>query len=73
MQRLPAILVKNASPDIRHAALDRLTSEGLKDRLYVAQGNFMGMNGNYAAGVLEGVANFFPEISNWLEYWLESV
>jgi sucrose-6F-phosphate phosphohydrolase len=63
---LQAILVKNAAEDVRQTALHRLAESGLKDRLYLSKGDFKGMNGNYAAGVLEGVAHFFPEIVNWI-------
>jgi sucrose-6F-phosphate phosphohydrolase len=62
---LQAILVKNATDDVREAALDRLSEDGTGDRLYLARGNFMGMNGNYAAGVLEGMVHFFPDVKNW--------
>ena len=33
-------------------------------RLHVAAGGELGLNGNYAAGILEGVLHFHPE---WLE------
>jgi len=62
---MQAILVKNAADDVRQTALDRLSEDGSDDRLYLARGNFMGMNGNYAAGVLEGMAHFFPEVVDW--------
>ncbi|BBO66108.1 hypothetical protein DSCA_00380 [Desulfosarcina alkanivorans] len=66
---LPVILVKNASRDVYQATFDKLKSMGLQERLYLAKGNFMEMNGNYAAGVLEGLAHFFPETANWLKYY----
>lgn len=59
---LKAILVKNSSPDVRKAAVDGLALKGDTGSLYIARGNFRGMNGNYAAGVLEGLAHFFPGI-----------
>jgi hypothetical protein len=31
------------------------------NRLYLPEGNFLGLNGNYAAGVVEGLFHFFPE------------
>jgi hypothetical protein len=34
--------------------------------LYLAQGNFMKMNGNYSAGILEGLAHYFPQSVEWL-------
>jgi hypothetical protein len=39
---------------------------GHQDSLYLAMGSFFDMNGNYAAGVLEGLAHFFPETAAWL-------
>lgn len=64
---LQAVLVRNAHPDVREEAV-RMTQElGLRDRLYVATGGFLGMNGNYSAGVLEGVAHFVPAVASWLD------
>ena len=58
---LQAIVVKNATEDIRKEVLKKLSEKNLTHRLYLPQGNFFGMNGNYAAGVMEGVAHFLPE------------
>jgi len=32
----------------------------------VATGGYLGMNGNYSAGIIEGIAHFWPEIDAWL-------
>ena len=64
---LPSILVANAAPAVREAAIETLRRKGLNDRLYLARGGLFGMNGNYGAGVLEGVVHFFPETRAWLE------
>lgn len=58
---LQAILVKNAAGDVRQQALDVLSRKCMTNRLYLPRGNFLGMNGNYAAGVLEGLVHFIPE------------
>ena len=58
---LQAILVKNAAGDVRKQALDALSRKCMTNRLYLPQGNYLGMNGNYAAGVLEGLVHFIPE------------
>lgn len=63
---LQAILVKNCAPEVRDAALEELERKGLTHCLYLAQGNWHGMNGNYAAGVLEGLFHFFPETGGWV-------
>jgi sucrose-6-phosphatase len=64
---LPAILVNNASESVRRTALERLSQSGRTDRLYPARGGWGQMNGNYAAGVIEGVVHFFPETAGWLK------
>lgn len=61
-----AILVANAHPEVRGEALRLATASDLPDALYIAKGGFRGMNGNYAAGVLEGVAHYFPETAEWM-------
>lgn len=63
---LPAVLVANAHPEVRSEALDAMRKKDAEHRLYLAQGDFHSLNGNYAAGVLEGAAHFFPEINAWL-------
>ena len=62
---MQAILVGNAANDIRKTAIEQLTRKGQLERFFLAKGQFKGMNGNYAAGVLEGVAHFFPETASW--------
>jgi hypothetical protein len=64
---LKAIVVRNAMEEIKLEAQQRVIAQGYPERLYFATGGFMGMNGNYAAGVLEGVVHFFPEFIGWLE------
>ena len=58
---LQTILVKNATEDVRKNALKKLSEKNFTNRLYLPRGNFFGMNGNYAAGVMEGLAHFIPE------------
>ena len=64
--RLQAVLVKNAHPDVVAEARAELGKKQLNDKLYVAQGKFQGMNGNYSAGVLEGLAHFIPATEQWM-------
>ena len=64
---LQSIVVANARDEIKRAARDALAAQGLSDRLYIAQGGFLGMNGNYAAGILEGVVHFVPAVRETLE------
>ncbi|KPK10916.1 MAG: haloacid dehalogenase [Myxococcales bacterium SG8_38] len=64
---LQAVLVKNAIDEVRNAAVERAEANGCRERLYLAQGGFLGMNGNYSAGVLEGLVHFLPHTLSWLE------
>ncbi|MDO8893112.1 MAG: HAD-IIB family hydrolase [Sulfurimicrobium sp.] len=58
---IPAVLVANADAEVRNQA-----AKAHKDAFYVARGNYLGMNGNYSAGILEGVAHYQPEVDAWL-------
>jgi sucrose-6F-phosphate phosphohydrolase len=61
-----AVLVANSSPDVRELATLLAKENGYPDRLYIAQGNFHGMNGNYSAGILEGIVHYFPYVKDWI-------
>jgi sucrose-6-phosphatase len=63
---LNAVLVANAPAEVRREALDRVRRTGRAETLYCASGGFLGMNGNYAAGVLEGLAHYHPQTIPWL-------
>ncbi len=63
---LPAVLVANATPEVREAAQAQAQGAGRGDALYLARGGFLDMNGNYSAGILEGVAHYRPELGDWL-------
>lgn len=59
---IPSVLVANAQESVRAeaaAAADAAT-------LYLAHGGLLGMNGNYSAGILEGVVHFIPATRTWL-------
>jgi HAD superfamily hydrolase (TIGR01484 family) len=58
---LQAILVKNAMTEVRKEAVNKMSDKGMLNRLYLPQGNFWGLNGHYAAGVMEGLVHFIPE------------
>lgn len=64
---LQAVLVRNAPDEVREEAMERVSEAGYPERLYLARGGFLGMNGHYSAGVLEGLAHFLPHIAEWLE------
>lgn len=58
---IPSVLVANADADIK-ARMANVSP----DKLYFAKGDFLSMNGNYGAGILEGVAHFHPGMAVWL-------
>jgi len=63
-----AVLVRNAAYEVREAAMQALRESNRPiDRLYIAQGGFMEMNGNYCSGILEGVCHFIPAVRDWLD------
>jgi HAD superfamily hydrolase (TIGR01484 family) len=64
---VPAVLVANAVDAVKAGAAQAATRLGQRDALYLAHGGFLGMNGNYAAGILEGIAHFFPDLGQRLE------
>lgn len=65
---LRAVLVGNAATAVREASSRQLRERGVEpSRLYFARGGFLGMNGNYTAGVLEGLAHFFPCTAGWMK------
>lgn len=65
---IPATLVANSQAAVRDLALQLAARSGHAQRLYIAQGGFQGMNGNYAAGILEGVAHYHPDTVAWMGF-----
>ena len=61
-----AVLVANSQPDVRELATLLANENGCPDKLYIAKGDFHGMNGNYSAGILEGIAHYFPYTKDWI-------
>jgi sucrose-6F-phosphate phosphohydrolase len=59
---IPAVLVANAQPEVRQQAQRLVDENGNGHSLYMAKGGFMGMNGNYSAGILEGAAHYHPQL-----------
>lgn len=62
-----SVLVHNAGNDVKREGQRMAKTAGTEKALYLAHGGFKGMNGNYAAGILEGVAHYHPEIKALLE------
>lgn len=59
---LHAVLVANATNEVRQQAQHLAMLRGSEKALYLARGGYLGMNGNYAAGILEGVQHYHPEL-----------
>ena len=61
-----AVLVGNAQAQVRDEATSLATAGGHDDRLYIAHGDYLDMNGNYSGGMLEGIAHYFDFVDGWL-------
>jgi HAD superfamily hydrolase (TIGR01484 family) len=61
-----AVLVANATDSVREEALRLAEQAGTASTLYIARGEFRGMNGNYSAGILEGLVHYLPETEAWI-------
>jgi len=64
---IQSIVVANASDDVKAEALKMASQNNQLDSLYIAKGNFFNMNGNYSAGILEGVVHYRPMAANWID------
>ena len=56
-----AVLVNNAPPEVRDEALSLARDQSNHAALYLARGGYLDMNGNYSAGILEGIAHYHPQ------------
>lgn len=65
--KIQSVLVANASIEVANQAQNLASKEGTLPALYLAKGNFLGMNGNYSAGILEGIAYYLPFTRLWME------
>lgn len=59
---IPSVLVANAQDSVRAEAV----AHADRAKLYLARGGLFGMNGNYSAGILEGLVHFIPATRGWL-------
>lgn len=65
---IPSVLVANSQLQVRELATKLARTGGHAEQLYIAKGDFQGMNGNYAAGILEGVAHYHPHTQAWMGF-----
>ncbi len=64
---IASVLVANASDDIKQSAQQLAEKNGYADALFLATATGLNMNGNYSAGVLEGVWHFAPDFRDKLQ------
>jgi hypothetical protein len=59
---LRAVLVANASDIVKEQAKHLAILRQQQNALYIASGGYLGMNGNYVAGILEGMNHYYPNL-----------
>ncbi|MBC8390948.1 MAG: HAD-IIB family hydrolase [Deltaproteobacteria bacterium] len=59
---IKSILVGNASPELKSEVRKQVDMKDASAHLYIARGGYSNMNGNYVAGILEGINHYFPEL-----------
>jgi len=62
---IQSVLVANASSDVRNSLLVNAAHQD--GGFYLAHGALLDMNGNYSAGIMEGLVHFRPELMPLLE------
>ncbi len=62
-----SVLVANATVEVRTQAQQQSRFKDNSASLYCATGNYPGMNGNYSAGILEGIIHYIPDVKEWLK------
>jgi len=65
---IPSVLVANAEPEVKQQALALARQAGHSESLYLALGDFHGLNGNYSGGMLEGIAHYHPQTVAWMGF-----
>ncbi len=65
-----SVLVANASDDVKAMALKQAEENNNLSNIYIAQGYKQeeDMNGNYSAGILEGIIHYLPEMKSKMEF-----
>jgi HAD superfamily hydrolase (TIGR01484 family) len=58
---IKSVLVANATNEVRQEVIREAEASGLTNAVYLAKGGFNGMNGNYSAGIMEGVVHYHPQ------------
>ncbi len=63
---IKSVLVANATDDVRQAVVREAEAGQHSEAVYLARGGFKGMNGNYSAGILEGIVHYMPQVESLL-------
>lgn len=67
VSQIQSVLVANADFAVVEQAQAQVSRQGNLEAFYLARGGFLGMNGNYSAGILEGLAHYLPETLAWMK------
>jgi sucrose-6F-phosphate phosphohydrolase len=62
MSPIKSILVANAHLAVKEKIQLEMNQLGLKNSIYIAKGTSSKLNGNYSAGILEGIFHYFPDV-----------
>ncbi|MEA5533584.1 HAD-IIB family hydrolase [Crocosphaera sp. XPORK-15E] len=60
---IKSILVANAHGEVKDKVKSKIAQTNLTNSVYIAQGGYLTMNGNYSSGILEGIAHYFPNFA----------
>jgi len=71
VSEIPAILVKNAQDSVKLQAQQLANAKQHSQQLYIAEGDFCGLNGNYSSGILEGLAYYHQEFERLVGLYIK--
>lgn len=62
-------VVANASAKFKHTILHEASEKNRTSQIYLADGSLnSSLNGNYAAGIVEGFVHYFPFAASWVDW-----
>ena len=61
VSEIPSVLVNNTQHAVKQHALQLVEQNHHAEQLYIAKGDFYGLNGCYCSGILEGLAYYYAE------------
>lgn len=67
VSHVSAVLVANADKEVVKQAKTQAQQKGTTQALYLVKGDFLGLNGCYSAGILEGIAHYHPYTRLWMQ------